>query len=527
MVARIRSVLTSLDDPLALEKADYEGAIAELRKVHQELTVVEAELVTDIEERHGTGRADSVRWRQFMAEYVASLPAAHLDSVRVLIKVLEASMDWLRSPECTLAFRHCIVLCGDPGTGKTHGVCDTARRRHEDELRTCIVFGHEFANQQNPWISVANSLDVPTSLGVDGLLDCLNAAGLASGNPLLLCVDAINETKPLTYWKDYIATMVHKVSSRPNLRLCLVCKTAYMSRCLPDNHNLAVVKHLGFIGIERQACQSYFRHFHLQPPIAPILQPELSNPLYLGLVCETLTAEGKDRLPAGWSGGGTAIIREFLRQKSNQFSNHFENTSTSVSTRCLMNIVREIATGISSFVPWRKARELIASEVSDPDAVLTWLVNEALLIEDVNTDNAWEQASVLRPAFERLGDFLIATEILNLIPDGAFDVDNLPDEQLDPWLKSRNTIRTNRGVLAEFAVLAAERFPGFELTELAADSERYDELASIVINSLTYRDPSSLTSTTTQLVRHALSTELLYYDTTDAILSCGLATVEY
>ena len=521
LVGRMQSVLNGLENPTSMAMAHYEGAITELSNVITELRDVEAALVRDVEDRHGAGALDSASWRQFMSEYMVSFPAAHLDGVRDLIDAIQTFVVWLRSPECALAFQDFFVLAGDPGTGKTHGICDAAMRRHEGGLRTCIVFGHQFANQPDPWSRVAESLGQPLSLGTDHLLDCLDAAGEASGCPLLLCIDAINETKPLSYWKNQIASMVQRVRTRPNLRLCLVCKTPYLGRCLPDGGDHSVVIHHGFAGIERQACQSYFRHYGLRPPIAPILQPELSNPLYLRLVCETLTAAGQDRLPAGWSGGGTSIIRDFLGQKASQFAIDFENARSGVSTACLMKIVRESAAAETASVPWTTARALIEPDVSDPDAVLTWLVNEALLIEDVSDGVGWEQDSVLRPAFERLGDFLVATELLARIPDGELDKAARSQGILHSWLKDSTAIENNRGVLAEFAVLAAERNPGLELADLAPDPECYDDLASIATKALVYRDPSSFTSTTARLIRHGLGTAALAYDAMDAVLSCA------
>ena len=415
LVLRMQGALDLLSQPSSMSAVEYDNAIAELSDLASELRIIEDALVRDIEETHGAGRADSPGWRQIMAEYMVSFPAAHLDGVRDLADAIEALATWLRSPESTLAFQDVFVLDGDPGTGKTHGICDAAQRRHDDSLRTCIVFGHEFGGQPEPWSRVAESLGLSGSIGPERLLDCLNAAGEASGLPLLLCIDAINETKPLSYWKNHLASMVGRVRARPYLRLCLVCRTTFLNHCLPDHCDYPVVTHLGFVGIEREACQAYFSHFRLRPPIAPILQPELANPLYLRLVCETLSSRGLDRLPPGWSGGGTTIIQDFLDQKASRFSADFETARRGTSTTCLMKIVRKIAGAGAASLPWSTARDLIASEISDPNAALTWLVREGLLIENVSDQTGWEQDSVLRPAFERLGDFLIATEVLNRI----------------------------------------------------------------------------------------------------------------
>ena len=521
LVPRMQDALDPLSRPSSMAAAEYDSTIAELSDLASELRTIEDALVRDIEDRHGAGLADSPGWRQFMAEYGVSFPAAHLDGVRDLAKAIESFATWLRSPESALAFQDVFVLDGDPGTGKTHGICDAALRRHEDSLRTCIIFGHEFGGQPEPWSRVAESLGLSGSIGPDRLLDCLNAAGEASSLPLLLCIDAVNETKPLSYWKNHLTSMVGRVRARPYLRLCLVCKTTFLNHCLPDHRDYPVITHLGFVGIEREACQAYFSHFRLRPPIAPILQPELANPLYLRLVCETLRSEGLDRLPPGWSGGGTAIIRQFLDQKASRFSADFETVRRGTSTTCLMKIVREIAASGAASLPWSTARALITSEVLDPDAALTWLVREGLLIEDVSDQTGWEQDSVLRPAFERLGDFLIATEVLIRI--GAEDLTTASQTGglLHPWLKDIAAIRANQGILGELSVLAAEHTSSLELPDLAFDPATRDDLARIAIKALAFRNPDSLTIATARLLQHAFGTQELAYDATDSVLGCA------
>ena len=521
LVERMQGPLDTLDQPYFMTRAEYEYVAIELSSLVSELRTVGAMLVRHLEELHGPGRADSPGWRQFMAEYMVAFPTAHLDGIRDLAQAIETLVNWLRSPDGALAMEHLFVLTGDPGIGKTHGVCDAAQRRHDAKLRTCIVFGHEFQNQPDPWSRIAESLGLSATLGVDGILDCLNAAGEASTLPLLLCIDAINETKPPNYWRNYIPSMAEWISARPYLRLSLVCKTTYLNHCLPEQHRYLVVTHMGFVGIEREACQAYFSHYGLLPPIAPILQPELANPLYLRLVCETLNSAGLDRLPPGWNWGGARIVKEFLAQKASQFSIEFETARQGTSTTCLMKIVREIATSGAAEVSWSTARALILSVVTDPDATLTWLVREGLLIQDVSDQAGWEQDPLLRPAFERLGDFLVASEILNRINAENLLTACQPGGLLYPFLNDTAAIRSNQGILGEFSVLAAEQIPGFELSSLRCEPSIRDDLVLITIRSLVYRNPDSLTQTTARLLKNAFASRYLAYDATDAILGCA------
>ena len=520
LLVRMRALVSCLEDPATVTGAQHDELFVELSALVNELRSVEDDLVLDIEAQHGEGRADSPGWRQYMAEYMVSFPAAHLDAVRDLIEAVDSLAQWVNSPEWALAFGDVLVLDGDPGTGKTHGICDAGKRRHGHGLRTCIIFGHEFNDSPDPWSRVAESLGFPSSLGTDRLLDCLNSAGEASGYPLVLCVDAINETKPRTYWKARIAAMAQSVRTRPFIRLCLVCKTTYLPLCVPERGDFLRATHRGFANIEREACQAYFSHFGLRPPIAPVLQPELSNPLYLRLVCETLAHAGLDRLPAGWSGGGTAIIGDFLNQRASVFAEEFETSPPHVSTTCLMKIVSANAQGGTATVAWETARELIRSDVHDPDAVLKWLVSETLLVEDAAPTRRWEQRIVLRPAFERLGDFLIATEILDRVRDYDLLSAARHGGPVYPWLKDRDAIQNNAGVLHELAALIPERTPGLELPDLANDSSTFDHLSLIAIRAIPFRAPFSLAASTRQMVRRGLGHGEFAFETMDSVLAC-------
>src|SRR5207302_1379792 len=107
-------------------------------------------------------------------------------------------------------------------------------------------------------------------LGQDGLLDALNSAAEASGHIMIIWLDAINETKPLRYWRERLLTFADAVSRRPFLRLCATCRTSYAAYCIPEGEALYRAEHGGFAGIEREACSAFFAHYDLDPPIAPI-----------------------------------------------------------------------------------------------------------------------------------------------------------------------------------------------------------------------------------------------------------------
>jgi hypothetical protein len=173
------------------------------------------------------------------------------------------------------------------------------------------------------------------------------------------------------------------------LKLAVSCRTSFLAACLPQSHPFPVVEHRGFAGIEREACSSFFEYYDLEPPVVPVLQPELANPLYLKLVCETLKLRGLRRLPAGWV-GLTPVIDAFLSENEKQFgSEHGVSVGAAIVSGSLLAIASAIAGSGNTALPWSEAQRVVNDK--RPQAanlpVIEWLVKAELLIEDGPSGN--------------------------------------------------------------------------------------------------------------------------------------------
>ena len=477
-----------------------------------DLAAVEDELAADLDAKHGAGSADSKRFRSFMAEYQVSFPAANLDAVRDARQKGRALSDWLSSPAGFLAFRQVFVLSGSGGAGKTHSVCDIAQRRLADGGYTCVVFGHQFGGEPDPWTRFAESLGVPLTLGRDGVLDALDAAAECSGKKLVICVDAMNETRPRSYWFGRFAEFARAVASRAHLKLCVSCRTSFLTVCLPKDSADQAIEHKGFAGIEREACNAFFSHYNLEPPLVPVLQPELANPLYLKLVCETLRAKGLKRLPKGWI-GIAPVIRAFLAYKEEQFATeHGVSSGATMVTGSLRAITAAIARSGSAALRWSEAQSAI--DTAKPQAkginVLQWLVNADLLIEDGPSTEAIGAENVVRPAFERFGDFLVASEVLEPVTSSNVHQAFRSGGQFVHLLGTAQAIRENAGLLSALSVLLPEKIRGLELTELIEDDSVRAEVAAVVVRSLPWRTAETFLPSTQNVLREMLNTPDAY-----------------
>lgn len=499
-VAAIQEAAGALRSIGHLDKQKYVELMQSLQSSCAELRTVEKELVLDLDGRYGKGKWDFPHWRQLKSEFEASVPTANLDSTRNVISTLSALVDWLESPESMLAFESAFLLTGAAGTGKTHGVCDIAHQRHQQGLRTCLLFGHEFSGEPDPWARIAETLGL-ADLGREQLLDAMNSAGEASGAPLLVCIDAINETKPLGYWRDRLAPLLNAIRSRPFIRVCVVCRTHYVPACVPAGYELPPFEHQGFKGNEREACRAYFAHYGLQPPAMPILQPELSNPLYLRLVCETAKSQGLLSLPLSWT-GSVRTIEAFLHEKEERFAHDHDVPLQAQTMRgTLTALLNHLVAATISELPWSAAIAVALEHVAglnrdQASKNLDWLVSEGLLIDDAPRGKDLRDESTLRPAFERLGDYLVADGILSDNAVGALD--------LARWIGTVEDIERHGGILSVLSVLLPERRNGIELPDLVEDTERSEALLKLTMDSLPSRSESAFTDRLDTLVRHAL-----------------------
>ena len=505
------------------DRSDYCACVDQIKVILDKLRAIESQLEIQLENRYGKGTTNSAGFRQFHAEFNVSFPMANLDFTREVVKSFEVLQDFLKSPVCYLGFEQAFILRGKAGSGKTHGICDIAQRRLIEGHYSCVVFGHEFSGDTEPWTCIIRALGLPYSFGRDQLLDSLDAAAESSGAPILICVDAINETRPRQYWYGHLSKFVKSVKERRYLLLCVICRTSYTQYCLPEDHQLKMVEHLGFTGIEYDACNSYFKHYGLVPPIIPILQPEFANPLYLKLVCETLKDRGLLCLPAGWS-GFSATIRAFLEEKEKKFAIEHETIKgANIISNSIIAITHAIAESNESAIVWSRAQQIIDELIPQTRGlrVLEWLVVSDLLLEDMpNKDHSIVEESFLRPAFDRFGDFLVAQELIDTLIGTGFRDAFLPNGLLYAMMSDSSVVGDNSSVISALSILLPEAENGLELPDFLEDEAVRSVVLLITVDSLLWRDPASLTEHSRDLLLEILRrNDITSWDALDALLS--------
>ena len=350
----------------------------------------------------------------------------------------------------------------------------------------------------------------------------LEAVGEASGAPVILCIDAINDTRPLHYWRDRLPLLSLATSQRQHVRICATCRTPFVPVCLREDDVFLTIEHAGFVGMEHHACRAFFEYYDLDPPVFPILQPEFANPLYLRLVCETVRSRGLRSLPLGWQSFVPAV-QAFLDEKERQFAaEHGTSSGRNFVGGCLMAIVRVSIESGRSGLAWSEAESV--AENARPQArdlrVLEWLVRNDLLIEDApEYSQSMDVESTIRLSFDRLSDFLGAKELLARCRPDSLTSSDVQGTVL--WFLVRNTeaVGEHIGILSALSILLPEEYPGHEITSLSCNDEVRQSLLAIVIDALPSREPSTVGSSVEKMIREALACSRLSQGAMESVVA--------
>lgn len=471
-----------------------------------------------LEAEHGKGSADSEGFRQYMAEYMVSFPAAHVDLSRETLELLLDLESWLEESG-QLSIAPAALVVGPAGIGKTHSICDIALDRLERGLKSVVLLGQQFSEGE-PWEQIRQLLGLSGPLSRDEFLGALNVAAETTGCPAIIFIDALNETVPRDLWRRHLAAFVQQVSRYEWLKVCFSCRSTYVDDVIPDGYSITRIQHSGFEGVEFEACFSFFEYYNLEPPSMPVLQPEFSNPLFLRLVCESLRDAGVTRFPDRML-GLSEVVSCLVDSKEAKIARLLDYNPKEQRVRQALDLlVSQMHKNQSRWIDWKEAKAICDSvwpSSRRSASLFDQLIREGIISEDRVARPAEESPTdVVRFSFERLGDYMLAEKHLRDLDTevrAAFEKGG----RLHFLVKDHESIRRNLGLLEALAILLPERY-GTELTDILQVGHS-QEILSATVKSVTWRDPSSITTATQSAMRSALARQNTFDEAMEALLS--------
>lgn len=502
----LRGALLAVSD--ALGTNDLASAAPQVAAAQAAVIECSPALVLDVDARFGKGAAGSQSFRQRRADIHADFPAAHLDESREVLRMLLDLQRWLAEPAVRAARERVLVLTGPAGIGKTHGLCDVAEKRRAAGLATILVAGGQFPPNQTIWASLSAALGLDGTWSRDVLLDALDVAGASVGRVLLL-VDALDERPDRHLWRDDLPELVAAVQQRPNVAVCVSVREGYERQVLREDLGLPTFAHPGFAGAIFDACSAFFHHYGLQPPVGPLLEPELENPLFLRLLCEGLRARRLTSIPPGWT-GTRRVLQSLLTARDEEIARARPAAGTTAVSLAMQALAAALPEG--GALGLREADRVVDESLPRSQQggfdLLERMIGWGLLRRLPGQGDAWPSEDQVDIAFGRLRHHLLADRLTG--STARTPADRLRALALD-----------DPGLAEALALVMPERGQG-ELVDLATESRERAELLAAWLAALPWRGPGSLGDGVEALLSEALADADLDHEAWDAVLSLAL-----
>ncbi|WKZ14395.1 MAG: ATP-binding protein [Candidatus Jettenia caeni] len=454
----------------------------------------------DLEKKYGKGVADSVGFRQFQAEYMCDFPAQFVDSSREILLHLRELQEWILQINISLLNSQTMLLLGPAGAGKTHLICDIAISRFKRSLKSIVLLGKQFYSGE-PWTQIISILGLPLNISRNDLLEMLNTAAEISRYPLVIFIDALNESKPCDIWLSYLASMTEDIKRYPWLRLCVACRSTYYDSVIPERLQIPKVIHTGFEGIEFNACFEFFKWYTLEFPSTPLMQPEFTNPLFLKLVCESLHDSGVTKLPEK-EYGISKVIHDVLSAKNKKIAKMLDyNPNELLVQKAVDALVAILIQKQSMWLEWNETKNIvdqIRPSINRSASLFEELVAEGILFEE-GISGSHANESKIRIGFERFSEYLIAEKYLE-----GLNADTISDAfenngKLNFLITNQHAMNLHKGILEAMAIQIPEKFR-IELNQVIRQHSTNPVLYRAVTESIKWRTNSSITDNTKRVI---------------------------
>ena len=389
-----------------------------------------------------------------------------------------------------------LLLEGKAGIGKSHLLADVIESRVATGHPSLLLLGQQLTTDESPWVQIFKRLQLNTTS--TEFLEKLNLYGQIKRKRFLIFIDAINEGNGNKFWKDYINSFIDEIKCFEWLGLIMSVRTTYKDITISNEqvsrNNFETHEHLGFKNVEMEAVNLFYDHYNIERPSSPNLNPEFKNPLFLKLFCEGIKKSGLTKVPVGFH-GISKILSFFIEGVNKSLSSpqkYSFDPSFPLVNDALNELIKVKLYSSDNHISLKKAHAVVQSVVQDyiiDKNFLSALIDEGVLTKDTvrNGDNSIEE--VVYISFERFDDHLTVKYLLDSV------------ENIENAFKTGGSIRSyfndecdfyfNQGIVEALSIQLPERY-GKELYELLPDFRENDYLVDAFIDSLVWRDVSTI-----------------------------------
>ena len=439
-----------------------------------------------------------------------------------------------------------MILKGSAGTGKTHLMCDFARRRIDAGAPAVLLMGQHFTETGDPWRQLLEQVGMHGE-PPDTFIGALEAAAQSSNSRALLMIDAVNEGRGREIWPSRLAAFLSRLHQSPWIATVLSVRSTYERAIIPEQvgERAASVTHFGFRSHEYEATRIFFEHHGIEFHSTPILYPEFANPLYLKAICRVLQSTGQTRLPRGRQ-GITAVLDSFIDVVNERLADRldYDPRQNLVSLALRRLAERFLETGDH----W-PTREDATQEVNHvlpgrdfSRSLYRGMVDEGVLLEDMREPLNGGPRESVSIVFERFADHVVAeivirqhidrnpvSKVFESLPrrwrDRAREILRKFGRRVTRLIDRSNSlvnIAEHRrfvphGVIEALCIQAPER-TGCELVRIAPQFKDHWWIAGAFLESILWRELSAF-SEETRVVLNELATRAPFSEPMDTLIA--------
>lgn len=398
-----------------------------------------------------------------------------------------------------------MLLVGAAGTGKSHLLANLVESAEQQSSVAILLIGGDLLGNVEPWKQI---LDLIHWVGTDtDFLASLNSEGEITGKPALICIDALNESNERSLWRSHLDRFASELKKFPHVRLIVSCRSDFTGITLPPalaehrDNTWSYVEHQGFGEQLFKAVTIYFKGYNIQTDSFPPLLPEFENPLFLKTLCETYE---NTRLPAG-----TVSFDDLMKRRVSKLADKLLrdiDCPCEITERAIIVLAKAIADNngdpVEKSIAYRQVEALLPGR-GVSQSLYYHLLSNGMIVEVVLRGAFPGQPQMaVRFPYERFSDYFIADHMLKGLTSRKDIITAREGGGGLNWIGDRNQFWTRRGISGALSVMLPERY-GIELSELIRDRELNNDALSLFLESLPWRNPSSFTKKSNDVLRQS------------------------
>lgn len=442
------------------------------------------------------GSDDIKKQNQFASEKLSG----NIHYIYETQKELRYFTDFSSSVAAKLSNSPFLVLTGIAGNGKTHLLCDLVENRIKktNQLPSILLFGEYFNEERDLWKQIAIQIGLADTYDKTKILSHLNKAGQRNNSRSILIIDALNETRPMTFWRKNLKKLLADVKDYPHVALIVSIRSGFENQILLKTVKKLFVheEHPGFRFREWEAVTKFFKEFHLPLPEIPLLMPEFQNPLFLLLFCKAFERrKGTKKQIFRGHEGANYIFEHFVDSVAKRIERRFKIDSgpgKNVWDKIIEQIAAEMVDQNNDRLPEEKIVEIVenAYPAVNHSKLLTEIEKNLLLIKVVRYSEGYtkEVGFDYRFPFQKFSDHLVARYVFKKYRLSGKSAKQFfsKDTDIGKYLLAG----WNMGIIEALSIQCPEQLRGVEFFELAPYID--DQLmVEAFIQSLIWRRPEA------------------------------------